>query len=51
MQGGELFQHLKKRKRFSEDVVQFYGAWGGVIYYGLELEGINSQKLIHFLKK
>lgn len=42
MAGGELFFHLKKQKRFSEEITQFYAA---EILLGLEY--LHSNNIIY----
>ena len=40
--GGELFQHLKKFKRFSEEMVRFYGA-----QIAIALQYLHDKKIIY----
>jgi len=42
MRGGELFQHLKKERRFPEERVKFYGA-----QIALGLGHLHSKKIIY----
>ena len=42
LSGGELFQHLKKFKRFSEEMVRFYGA-----QIAIALQYLHDKKIIY----